>query len=134
MNLAISALPKLPAGQVTAPQNGTPAYGKYLVDIIGCRDCHGSHLEGKVESGQPGPPPGPNLTQIVPQWTEADFMTFFNTGTLPGGEKVPVITLKSGFSEPRMPWPVVRAVTTDDELMAMYTYLHALQPLDSPIR
>jgi mono/diheme cytochrome c family protein len=121
-----------PAGHVTAPQMGTPAYGKYLVDLMGCRDCHGAQLQGKVENGQPGPPPGPNLTQIIPQWTEADFMTFFNTGTLPGGGQVPILTLKSGFSEPRMPWPVVRAAATDDELKAMYLYLHALPPVESP--
>jgi hypothetical protein len=87
-----------------------------------------------VENGQPGPPPGPNLTQIVPQWTEEEFMELFNTGTLPGGGQVPILTLKSGFSEPRMPWQMVRAATTDDELRAMFSYLHALTPLESPTR
>lgn len=134
MNLSDFRTAQAPAGQVAAPQADTPAYGKYMVDILGCRDCHGDQLQGKVENGQPGPPPGPNLTQIVPQWTEEQFMTFFNTGTLPGGGQIPILTLKSGFSEPRMPWQMVRAATTDDELKAMYTYLHALQPLDSPIR
>jgi hypothetical protein len=38
-------------------------------------------------------------------------------------------TLNSGFSEPRMPWPVVRAVTSDDDLKAMYNYLHNLPPV-----
>lgn len=121
-----------PAGHVTAPQPGTPAYGEYLVNILGCRDCHGDQLQGKVETGQPGPPPGPNLTQIVPQWTEAEFITFFNTGTLPGGAQVPILTLKSGFSEPKMPWPAVRAATTDAELNAMYAYLHTLPRQESP--
>jgi mono/diheme cytochrome c family protein len=132
MNLSDFRIAQQPVGHVTAPQAETPAYGKYLVDVIGCRDCHGSQLEGKVENGQPGPPPGPNLTQIVPQWTEADFMTFFNTGTLPGGGKVPTLTLKSGFSEPRMPWQMVRAATTDDELKAMFAYLHNLPPVEGP--
>lgn len=123
-----------PVSSVTAPQPGTPAYGKYVVDILGCRACHGDQLQGKVESGQPGPPPGPNLTQIVPQWTEEQFMTFFNTGTLPGGATVPTLTLPSGFSEPRMPWPMVRAATTDDELRVMYAYLHSLSPVGSPTK
>ena len=60
--------------------------------------------------------------------------TFFNTGTMPGGGKVPMLTLTSGFSEPRMPWPMVRAVTTDDELKAMYAYLHELPAVASPTR
>lgn len=134
MNLSDFRTAQQPVGHVTAPTPGTPAYGKYLVEILGCRDCHGTQLQGKVENGQPGPPPGPNLTKIVPQWTEEEFMTFFNTGTLPGGTKVPILTLKSGFSEPRMPWQIVRVATTDEELKDLFTYLHTLPPLESPTR
>jgi cytochrome c553 len=123
-----------PVGHVTGPQPRTPEYGKYMVDVIGCRACHGDQLQGKVDTGAPGPPPGPNLTKIVPQWTEEQFMTFFNTGTLPGGGTVPILTLPSGFSEPRMPWSEVRADTTDDELKAMYAYLHSLPPVGGPAK
>jgi cytochrome c553 len=123
-----------PVGRVAAPPAGTLEYGKYLVDIIGCRSCHGPELQGRVETGQPGPPAGPNLTQIVSQWTEEEFMTFFNTGTLPGGAKVPAIILPSGYSEPRMNWPMVRAVATDEELKAMYTYLHSLPLIETSAR
>jgi mono/diheme cytochrome c family protein len=133
-NLSDFRTAQQPAGRVSAPPPGTPQYGKYLVDIIGCRGCHGAQLQGRVENGQPGPTPGPNLTQIVPKWTEEEFMTFFNTGTLPGGTKVPMLTLPSGFSEPRMPWPMVRAATTDDDLKAMYAYLHSLAPVDGPAK
>ena len=134
MNLSDFRTAQQPVGSLTAPQPGTSAYGKYMVDIIGCRSCHGDQLQGRVETGQPGPPAGPNLTQIVPQWTEDEFMTFFNTGQLPGGGTVPIVTLPSGFSEPRMPWPVVRAATTDDELHDIYTYLHSLPLVDSPAK
>jgi len=134
MNLADFRTAQQPAGQVTAPQAKTPEYGKYLVDIMGCRACHGDQLQGKLENGQPGPPPGPNLTLIIPQWTEDEFMTFFNTGTLPGGSQVPIMTLKSGFSEPRMPWQMVRAATTEDDLKAMFAYLHNLPPVASPTK
>jgi cytochrome c553 len=123
-----------PVGSVSAPQQGTPQYGKYLVDVIGCRSCHGDQLLGKADTGQPGPPPGPNLTLIVPQWTEEQFMAFFNSGKLPGGGTVPILTLPSGFSEPRMTWPMVRASTTDDELKAIYAYLHNLPPVEGPAK
>jgi cytochrome c553 len=129
-NLSDFRTAQQPVGHVSTPQSGTIEYGKYMVDVIGCRSCHGPELQGRVETGQPGPPAGPNLTQIIPHWTEEEFMAFFNTGTLPGGGKVPVITLSSGYSEPRMNWPMVRAVTTDDELKAMYAYLHSLQPIE----
>ncbi|TFH37639.1 MAG: c-type cytochrome [Anaerolineales bacterium] len=134
MNLSDFRTAQLPAGIVTAPQPGTLEYGKYMVDIIGCGQCHGDLLQGRLETGQPGPPAGPNLTLIVPRWTEEQFMTFFNTGTMPGGVEVPMLTLASGFSEPRMPWPMVRAATTDEELKAIYAYLHSLPAVDSPVR
>jgi cytochrome c553 len=133
-NLSDFRTAQKPVGHVIAPQPGTPEYGKYLVDVIGCRSCHGVQLQGKVDNGQPGPPPGPNLTTMIPLWTEEQFMTFFNTGTTPGGGKVSFVTLPSGFSEPRMPWTMVRAATTDDELRVMYTYLHSLPAVDSPTR
>ena len=123
-----------PVGSIPTPQAGAPDYGKYMVDILGCRSCHGDQLQGKLDTGQPGPPPGPNLTLIVPQWTEEQFITFFNTGQLPGGGKVPILTLSNGYSEPRMPWPMVRASTTDEELKAMYAYLHNLPFVEGPAR
>lgn len=134
MNLSDFRTAQKPVGNVTAPLAGTPEYGRYMVDIIGCRDCHGDQLQGRLDTGQPGPPAGPNLTLILPQWTEEQFMNFFNTGTLPGGGQVPILTLKSGFSEPRMPWTMVRAATTDDELKAMYAYLHSLPVVESPTK
>jgi cytochrome c553 len=134
MNLSDFRTAQQPVGRVTAPQTGTPEYGKYLVDVIGCRDCHGDRLQGIVDNGQPGPTPGPNLTKIVPGWTEEQFMAFFNTGKIPGGGQVPMITFASGFTEPKMPWPLTRATTTDDELKAMYAYLHSLPAVDSPTR
>jgi mono/diheme cytochrome c family protein len=121
-----------PAGTVSRPVAGTPEYGRYMVDVIGCRSCHGDQLQGKAPGGPPGPPPGPNLTQSGHGWTEAQFMMFFNAGQRPDGTTVPTERLANGQETPRMPWPEVRAVATDDELRAMYAYLHALPPRDSP--
>ena len=33
-----------------------------------------------------------------------------------------------------MPWPMVRAATTDDDLKAIYAYLHSLPPVEGPAR
>jgi hypothetical protein len=132
MNLSDLRIAQAPVGSVSKPSAGTPEYGKYMVDVLGCRDCHGKQLQGKLDLGQPGPPPGPNLTMIVPQWTEQDFMTFFNTGVLPDGRTPPTMTLQGGQTEIRMPWPEFRAAATDDELKAMYAYLRSLPPLDGP--
>ncbi len=133
-NLADFRTAQPPVSNVTAPPPGSADYGKYMVNILGCHDCHGDQLQGKVDNGQPGPPPGPNLTLIVPKWTHEQFMDFFNQGALPGGSTVPTLTLPSGFTEPMMPWPMVRAATTDAELSDMYDYLHSLPPVVSPTR
>ena len=122
-----------PAGHVSAPPAGTAEYGHYMVNIIGCQNCHGDDLAGRVYSGV-GPPAGPNLTKLVPQWTEEQFLHFFNTGIIPGGGQVPLVTFADGSKLPAMPWPLVRASATDDELKAMFSFLHSLQPIDGPTK
>ncbi len=113
-----AAQPPLSA-PVTAPPAGiTAAYGQYLVAINGCSECHGRDLAG----GRPGagPPPGPNLTLIVPTWTEDDFVRTIRTGVDPQGHSL---------RPELMPWKDISAATTDDELKAIYLYLHGLTPI-----
>lgn len=107
---------------VNAPPTGvTVPYGKYLADVTGCAVCHGENLTGRVP-GQ-GPPAGPNLTQIVPTWSEAQFLTFFRTGKDPQG-RTP--------DSAQMPWKEIGQAYTDDELHAMYVYLHSLPTAVGP--
>ena len=105
------------AGPQSAPPNAvTPEYGQYLVDTTGCRLCHGPNLEGRTPGGF-GPPAGPSLRAIVPNWPEADFVKFFRTGVDPNGRSIdPAL----------MPWNDIGKAYTDDELRAMYAYIHGL--------
>src|SRR5258708_40031355 len=82
INLADFRTAQVPVGNVAMPTVGTIEYGKYMVDVVGCRSCHGDQLQGRDPSQRNGPPAGPNLTKVVPQWTEEEFMTFFNTGKI----------------------------------------------------
>lgn len=101
----------------TAPPTGvTPEYGKYLVDITGCRVCHGPNLEGRTPGGF-GPPAGPSLRALVPTWQEPAFVSFFRTGVDPYGRAI---------NPANMPWTDIGMAYTDDELRAMYAYLHTL--------
>lgn len=122
MNLADFRTHQEPVGSVPMPAAGSPEYGVYLVDLIGCRSCHGQNLEGKSPDDQSGPPPGPNLTKRIPNWTEAEFLDFFHTGKVPSGEQV----------GNQMPWRAVSQIATDDDLKLMFAYLHSLQPVDGP--
>lgn len=122
INLADFRTAQQPVGHVAMPAPGTADYGKYMVDSVGCRACHGDQLQGRSPDDQSGPPPGPNLTTVLPTWTEDQFMAFFNTGKLPNGQMV----------GDQMPWQAVRAVATDAELHDIYTYVHNLPVVEGP--
>lgn len=109
------------AGPVAAPAAGaTPAYGAYLVEISGCRTCHGEDLGGGKARQFGGPPVGPNLTQIVPRWTETQFVQTIRTGRDPNGYEL---------RPDMMPWKELSAAFTDDELRAIYADIHSLAPV-----
>ena len=103
---------------VVAPSAGvTSGYGKYLASISGCTVCHGADLGGG-KAGL-GPPPGPNLTALLPNWTDAQFITTIRTGVNPTGHQL----------SDTMPWKDYNAMFVDDELKAMHAYLHGLTPV-----
>jgi mono/diheme cytochrome c family protein len=103
---------------VNAPPTGTAEYGNYLITLSACRVCHGENLAG----GTPGgfTPVGPNLTTLVPKWSEADFVKTIRTGVNPSGHPL---------DPDQMPWKQISAGASDTELSDIYKYLHALTPL-----
>lgn len=107
---------------VAPPAGKTADYGQYLISISGCRLCHGPDLAGGAVGGF-GPPAGPNLTLLVPKWAEADFISTIRTGADPTGKHLNPV---------EMPWKELSATYTDDELGAIYLYLHALTPIEKP--
>jgi hypothetical protein len=125
--LAAGMLGELPAEavshqtHVTAPEAGvTVEYGEYLANTNDCKECHGQQLAG-------GPFPDPTLKIISPNltpggevglWSEEDFIKTIRTGVTPGGHQM---------SE-HMPWKTYK-LFTDDELKAIYMYLHSLPKL-----
>jgi mono/diheme cytochrome c family protein len=108
---------------VVAPAEGPSAeYGEYLISILGCRLCHGENLAGRPTDSQ-GPPAGPNLTLVLPRWTEQQFIQTLRTGVNPYGRKI---------NGELMPWKQVSAFARDQDLQAIYAYVHQLKPLESP--
>jgi cytochrome c553 len=109
-----------PVGSVPAPPEGPNAqYGEYLVNLTSCKGCHGLNLAG-LGTAEGGPVSSPNLTQIIPTWTEEEFISFFRTGITPDDYKVSDV----------MPWQDVNRFANDNDLKAMFIYLHELTPIE----
>ena len=109
---------------VSAPPEGTSAeYGHYLVSVLACRECHGQDLAGRMGGGM-GPPGGPNLTEIVPQWSVEDFVRTLRTGVDPNNHELIA----------DMPWKEISTFADDSDLAAIYSYLHDLPHLPGPAR
>jgi cytochrome c553 len=107
---------------VSPPPGVSPEYGQYLVSIMACHICHGANLAGGTPGGF-GPPPGPNLTVLVPKWSEADFTKTIRTGVDPTGKSL---------NPELMPWKALSSALSDDELKAVYAYMKGLQPIIKP--
>lgn len=94
----------------------TAAYGNYLA--ISCQGCHGENLKGGPPT-KPGEPTIPNLTATahLGKWSSDQFVGTIRTGKTPEGR------LLSDY----MPWKAVGKAMNDDELKAIYLYLHQLK-------
>jgi mono/diheme cytochrome c family protein len=106
---------------IAPAEDSSANYGKYLVSILSCTDCHGEKLAGIKRRG-PGPPGGPNLTMIIPGWSEPGFINTLRTGVDPNNYTI----------RPGMPWRQISAFASDADLKAMYAYLHSLTPIEGP--
>jgi len=93
------------------PAGATPEYGRYVATLGDCRGCHGGDMTG----GPPGPGPvGPNPRPYVSGLTFDQFRQMLRTGVRPNSIKLAAL----------MPWQAA-ARMTDDDLLAIYTYLRA---------
>lgn len=94
----------------------TASYGKYLA--ISCAGCHGEQFKGGP-GHSPDEPAIPDLTSTgnLGKWTSDQFVATLRTGQTPEGK------LLSDY----MPWKVFGKESTEEELQAIYLYLHNLK-------
>jgi cytochrome c553 len=99
----------------------TADYGKYMVDVGGCRGCHGNTLSGgPIPGGPPGFKPAANITpKGIGHYKEQDFFRALREGIRPGN--VPIDTI--------MPYKFTKLMT-DDEIKAVYAYLKTVPAKD----
>ena len=129
----LKTLPEIPERPVPEPdRTSTVAYGKYLVSIAACGDCHtplrpdGSRVlnmefgGGFRQKGKWGEVTSPNLTPDpsgIPYYTEDLFLKVMRTGEV-GGRRLNAI----------MPWGYYHGMT-DDDLRCILAYLRTLPPV-----
>jgi hypothetical protein len=118
---------------VPAPDISDPAKrGRFLVNLIGCTDCHtpvdNHHVPipgmefsgGQVLHAPWGSVASANLTPAasgIPYYDQALFIEAMRTGVVRGREL-----------NKTMPWTVLRHLT-DEDLAAMFAYLKTLKPI-----
>jgi mono/diheme cytochrome c family protein len=102
------------------PVGETAAYGEYVVNVSGCRSCHGMNLAGG-KSGDPAAIQAPNLTPggELMGWTVANFDTALRTGQTPTGREL---------DRTQMPWEDFQHLN-DLEVNAIWLYLQSLEAL-----
>ena len=117
---------------VPEPDRSNPtAYGKYLVSVAGCTDCHTPQSKGQsipdmdfaggfILEGPWGRVAGDNITPDtsgISYYDEALFIQTMRTGYVKARELNQI-----------MPWWHFRNLT-DDDLRAMFAYLRTLKPV-----
>lgn len=148
LNLIVRTIPKDAAEPMKVPnRTDTVAYGKYLVTIAACADCHtpmddrGGRLPGMEFAGGMefrSPLTGDvvrsaNITQSIETgiggWTEELFVEMFtqyrdsvNRGRI----------VKPGEFNTAMPWMLMSGMM-DEDLIAIYRYLKTVPPVEHKV-
>lgn len=141
MNFIINTIPQPAAFHPRPPKSDTLQYGKYLVMMADCAECHTQHEKGNPVPGMefaggmrfPMPLGGvavsanitPDKETGIGTWKKEDFIRRFKQYS-DSGFTAPIAT-KGSFNT-IMPWRVFSGMTEED-LGAIYTYLHSLKPV-----
>lgn len=125
------------------PSN-TVEYGKYLVELASCSDCHtpsedgkpidGKYLAGGIEINLPGNTVvrSHNLTPDetgIGMWTKEQFIKRFKQGLDPAYHNTPYVP---GQFQTVMPWSVYGGMTEQD-LGAIYDYLRTVPAVKNQV-
>ncbi len=138
MNFIVNLIPQKARPQSKPPATNKQAYGAYLVNAAGCKECHTKDNRGQIiealafSGGRVFPMPGstsltsPNITPDVNtgigSWTEEDFIRRFKAFS-DSGYTAPSVA--EGAFNTIMPWTMYAKMTNED-LGAIYTYLKSL--------
>ena len=140
MNFILNLIPKKADPQPLPAKSDVLAYGAYLTNAAGCRECH-----SQVDKGQVIPelafgggrvfqfPDGttvvsanitPDAETGIGKWTKAGFVARFQAYR----DASAAVQLAAGDQKTIMPWTLYAQMNAED-LEAVFTYLQSLKPL-----
>lgn len=143
MNFIINTMPLKPAFSQKPPKENKVAYGKYLVTVAACKDCHSPVNKGQVitekafSGGRAFELPGgtlqsanitPDTESGIGDWTAEMFVARFKAYQQPGN----LVPVKPGDYNTLMPWSMYAGMDTAD-LKAIYAYLKTLPAIHNPV-
>lgn len=144
MNLILRTIPG-PYQPTKVNQEDSVEYGKYLVTIGGCAECHtpqekGTKLPGMdLAGGFSFPLPDGSIVRssnITPDeetgigsWDEGNFVQRFKQYAREGENRLPV---KPGEKNTYMPWTMYAGMKESD-LKAIYAYLRTVKPVRNEV-
>ena len=146
MNIILHTIPE-PAHPMEKPAPGSSGYGAYMVNAAGCKVCHTKVVNGK-EVGEPFAggfefqfPDGsvarssnitPDKLHGIGAWDKATFIRKFKL--FADSSYTPAIVDWQGQDQQTvMPW-MMYAGMTEQDLGAIYDYLHALKPVANKVQ
>lgn len=140
MNIIMQTIPQ-PANPMERPSPDSPIkYGKYLVTIAGCAECHtpeaqGSDIQGMylAEGFEYQMPFGtvrsanitPDKKTGIGRWTKQQFVQQFKQYDVPTDS---LRNIQKGEFNTIMPWQMYAGMKKED-LEAIYAYLKSVEPV-----
>lgn len=143
-SLILRTIPSEAEPMSNIDRNNPAEYGKYLVAIGGCNDCHtpqegGEAVEGMEFSGGfeiPMETGGfcraanitPDVETGIGSWSKSDFISRFKSY-----ENIDSLIVNHGEFNSEMPWSIYSGMTEED-LGAIYEYLRTVRPVKNQVQ
>ena len=142
--LIMRLMPEKGTPSVLPEPTDTKAYGAYMVNASGCRECHTQVKDGQVipelefGGGRTFDMPGGMLTtpNITPHatglgyWSQEQFVAKFKSYR-DSAYQSPKIDFMNGYNT-IMPW-MMYSTMTDRDLIAIYEYLKTVKPIENQV-
>jgi hypothetical protein len=146
INLIMRTIPGKNDFQSIPDKSNSKEYGKYLVNVAGCNDCHTPSVKGEyimekyLAGGQEFKLPGniivrpanitPDIQTGIGGWSKEMFIQKFR---IYSKENYNPINVKEGEYNTFMPWTFYAGMT-DEDLSAIYDFLKTISPVHNTVR